>query len=108
MGDILLALDGTPTYKEEDVVGFLRHATPGSVAAVRVLRLLTLSVPGRRCGLRGRRVHTDPYPRRPWAPSASSFTPKISRSTPITTALLRISHFFMESSVASARLPATR
>ena len=40
-GDIMLALDGTPTYSEEDVVGFLRHATPGSVVAVRVLRFRT-------------------------------------------------------------------
>ena len=37
-GDIMLSLDGKPTYTEEDVVGFLRHATPGSVVAVRVLR----------------------------------------------------------------------
>ncbi len=37
-GDIMLALDGTPTYTEEDVVGFLRHATPGSVVAVSALR----------------------------------------------------------------------
>jgi len=38
-GDIMLALNGTRTYNEKDVVGFLRHATPGSVVAVRVLRL---------------------------------------------------------------------
>ena len=37
-GDIMLALDGTPTYSEEDVDEFLRHATPGSVVAMRVLR----------------------------------------------------------------------
>jgi S1-C subfamily serine protease len=40
-GDIMLALDGTPTYNPEDVDEFLRHATPGSVVAVRVLRLRT-------------------------------------------------------------------
>ena len=40
-GDIMLALDGTPTHNPQDVVGFLRHATPGSVVAVRVLRLRT-------------------------------------------------------------------
>ena len=37
-GDIVQALDGTPTYDEEDVVGFLRHKTPGAVVAVRLLR----------------------------------------------------------------------
>ncbi|MCX6373950.1 MAG: AAA family ATPase, partial [Actinobacteria bacterium] len=40
-GDIMLALDGTPTYQREDVDAFLRHATPGSVVAMRVLRLRT-------------------------------------------------------------------
>jgi len=40
-GDIMLAHDGTPTYTEEDVDAFLRHATPGSVVALRVLRLRT-------------------------------------------------------------------
>jgi hypothetical protein len=40
-GDILISLDGTPTNTEEDVAGFLKHATPGSVVAMRVLRLRT-------------------------------------------------------------------
>ena len=37
-GDIMQALDGRPTYTQEDVDGFLRHATPGHVVAIRVLR----------------------------------------------------------------------
>lgn len=40
-GDIMLGLDGRPTYDREGVIEFLRHATPGSVVAVRVLRFRT-------------------------------------------------------------------
>ncbi len=40
-GDIMLALDGTPTYDREDVDDFLRSATPGQVVAVSVLRFRT-------------------------------------------------------------------
>ena len=46
-GDIILSIDGRPIQSAQDVEAFLKHATPGSVAAFRVLRgtrLLTVRV----------------------------------------------------------------
>ena len=46
-GDIILRIDGRPIRSIQDMEAFLKHATPGSVAAVRVLRgtkVLTLRV----------------------------------------------------------------